>query len=169
VGSWPYQEPITPTIQLKDFNIMSITGNTSAQRSGIDMARTFGSRFGITDQSNTGNGWQDMPKANVWLNIGVTTGDETYPFVSLPMGIPLDTMSELPVRGNAEFRQFTAARNDLLAQLKAAANALEPGSDMIIELDGGLAIQIRRVAEEQAAPAPEENRFAVNLGFRPAA
>lgn len=146
---------------------MATTANNAPKTGGIDFARTFGSRMNVTDQTNTSR--KDLPKADVWINIGVATGDETYPFISLPMGIPLDTMEPLAVRGNDDFRQFTSARNDLLAQLQEAAAGLEPGTDMIIETEGGLAIQVRRVAAEVAEAPIEENRFAVNLGFKRAA
>lgn len=128
----------------------------------FDRARTFGQRTGMVTADNT----NEKPKAQVWINIGYETADPNYPFVSLPMGIALDTMEPIALRGrNEDFNAFVGAQNDFLAQVKKGAESLEPGEDMIIGLEGGMAIQIRRVSEAVQAPAPENNRFARQFEF----
>lgn len=107
----------------------------------------------------------DLPKAQFWLNFGYIQGEgtENETFVSLPMGIPLDTMDpvRVPNNPNTEFAQLQAARNNMLEQFIELASVLEPGAYHIIRTEGDLAIQIRRVATEQEAPATDEsNPFA---------
>jgi hypothetical protein len=130
----------------------------------IDFSKTFG-----TPKAAAPAHKRDLPKANVWVNIGYATGDETYPFVSLPMGIALDTMEELPLKGNSEFREFTQARNDLLQQIKSGSVSIAPGEAMLMDIGGGLTLQIRRVSDEQVAAPIEGNRFARELNFMPSA
>jgi hypothetical protein len=144
--------------------------NAQTGRSGgIDFAKTFG------QQSNNvgGNGTdkQDLPKAQIWMNVGyvVETGNEESPtmFVSLPVGLPIDTMEAIPVTSrNAGFAQFQSARNNLLAQVQAAAATLAPGEERIIggESDG-LAIQLRRVNEPVADPGAKDNGFVRELNL----
>lgn len=128
----------------------------------IDFQATFGQRSNNRGQRHPAN---DLPKAQFWLNIGYLAGEaEDARFVSLPVGIPLDTMERLGTRSsNADFAMFQAARNDLLDQLLEVSGKLAPGQDYVIpcEGDSGLAIQIRRVNEEQAAPTlGEANPYA---------
>lgn len=131
------------------------------------MAIDFPKTFGTNAQRNASTNRQDLPKAQFWLNFGyvadtIVDGEDKPRFVSLPTGIPLDTTEKLQIRGsNHEHNMFTAARNSLLDQLLEAASALEPGQDYVIECEGGLAVQIRRVAPAAAAPAADEsNPFA---------
>lgn len=101
----------------------------------------------------------DRKPAKYWLNVGYPTGDEKYPFVALPMGIPLDEDHMQDLKGSAEHREFLDAGNRLLADLLVQAAAIEPGDYIIVEHpDMPLAMQIRHVGEPQAAPS--ENRFA---------
>lgn len=118
-------------------------------------ATTFGQRFGnIANTEKTAR-----PDAEVWLNIGYETGDETYPVVTLPFGIPIDTQAPLKLNGRDQgFLAFTGARNQLLEDIQAAAESLAPGEDMIIGgLDGGLVLQLRRRNSTAEQPAPENN------------
>lgn len=106
----------------------------------------------------------DRPKAQYWLNVGmdspVQTEDGSMDFISLPVGIALDTMQELPVKSsNQIFNQFQAARNDLLKQLIEIGATLQPGESAEIALK----VQLRRVAEAPAVPDASSNPFAVKL------
>jgi hypothetical protein len=109
----------------------------------------------------------DLPKATAWLNVGytvqVTLSDGTVEdrFVSIPVGIPLDTMEPIKITSrNVEYAQFQAAQNDLLEQLKAHAAKAAPGDAMIIPLE----IQLRRVNGPATVPAADEtNPFAAKL------
>ncbi len=116
----------------------------------------------------------DLPKATSWLNFGYTVEigsgkDADTRFVSLPVGIPLDTMEPLAITSrNSEFAQFQAARNDVLSQIKSVADSMKPGEERIICVDAtsGLAVQLRRVNDAVVAPAADaSNPYAVKLAL----
>lgn len=125
--------------------------------------------FGGIDQSTEAPAADraDLPKAQTWLNIGYEFGEpgtEAYRFISPPMGIPLDTMKPIDIRSrNAEFAQFQAAQNDLLAQLQAEAAKLAPGESLVVRNPNSpLCIQLRRVNDPVEAPAADaSNPFAL--------
>lgn len=142
---------------------------TGARSGGIDFAKTFGQQ---ANGNVGGNGDKaDLPKAQIWMNVGyvVETGNEDQPtmFVSLPVGLPIDTMEAVPVTSrNAGFAQFQSARNNLLKQVQDAAATLEPGEERIIGgEDGGLCIQLRRVNNPVADPGAEGNGFVRELNL----
>ncbi len=113
----------------------------------------------------------DLPKATSWLNFGYTVeiADGETRFVSLPVGIPLDTMEPLTINSrNTEFAQFQAARNDVLTQIKEVAASMKPGEERIICVDAssGLAVQLRRVNDAAPVPAADaSNPYAVKLAI----
>lgn len=123
---------------------------------------------GTTGAAHSGQN-TDRPKAQVWLNIGFTQevilvqGDKEVPetrFVSLPQGIPLDTMEALATNSsNKEFRAFQSARNDLLDQIMAAAEKLEAGEAKIINVQ----VELRRVKAEEAPIDSDANPFCKKL------
>lgn len=120
----------------------------------VERNLTFGERTGIAAVSTT-----DQKKASptAWLNIGYETNDEDYPFVSLPMGIGVDTMDPVALRGqNADFNEFSAHRNKLLELLQNTAAELAPGESCIINLQ----VQLRRVNDAPTVEAKEDSRFA---------
>jgi hypothetical protein len=91
---------------------------------------------------------EQKPKAQVWLNIGyeveVPANDGTMEtrFINLPLGLPLDTMDEVPTGSTNEvFAAMQIAKNDLLKQLLAAAADLPHGGERLINLQ----IQMRRI------------------------
>ena len=90
------------------------------------------------------------PEAQFWMNIGIVQGDE---FISLPKGLPLDTMEPEAIRGGDEFRRICANKNALLDQLLAAIDGeLQPGEEIAVPLT----VVIRRLKPkgEVAAAAP---------------
>lgn len=102
--------------------------------------------------------------AQFWINIGYPTGvigdDGKEKFVSLPMGIPLDTMEPVKTNSsNAEYSAFMAAKNDLMEQILGAAEKLQPGDEIPLNL----IIQLRRVAAPQEAIDPSKNQFVRKL------
>ena len=110
--------------------------------------------------SGTGNNRrtqaQDRPSAKLWLNVGY---DANGRFVNLPVGIPVDTMELLPIRGqNEEWAQFQSARNQLLKAIQEAGDNLEPGAEVEVKLT----VKLRKVNEEIAVNA-EDNAFATDL------
>lgn len=140
---------------------------------GVNFAKTFGANSGNV-QGNGGNN-ADKPKAKLWMNIGYLSDvidEETGKrrFVPLPTGIPLDTQERVDVRSrNREFAAFQQARNDLLDQCIEIGMPLEPGEDIVYETESGLAIQIRKVNEEQEAVKSDENQFGKKLALGNAA
>lgn len=144
----------------------------------LDFNNRFGGSSSTAPAAGATGTRRDLPKANIWLNIGYIVGvqvtdaegtrDEDR-FVSLPVGIPLDTMEPITINSrNEDFAKFQSARNDLLDQLKAAGEKLAPGEERIVSLCSttGLAVQMRRVNDPVAAPAADEsNGYAVKLGL----
>ena len=141
---------------------------------GINLGRHFaGSNNAVETEAG------DRPTANAWLNIGYMVevpstvegakkGDMEQRFVSLPVGIPVDTTEPLAINSrNADFNSFQAARNDLLEQIQEVAAGLQPGEEKIIGgTDGGLCIQVRRVSDPVATPAVDgTNKFAKKLSL----
>lgn len=129
---------------------------------------SFASRFGSPSAQAAGQttSKKDLPKAQIWMNIGFMTtfhNPETQQdeqrFISLPQGIPVDTMEKKEERGSSDlFRAMMSAQNNLLEQIKAKGDSLQPGEEVIIaEGANGLCIQLRRVKAEQAAIDPATN------------
>jgi hypothetical protein len=131
----------------------------------IEFSKTFGAgapTSGAAANTSGAGSRSDAPKAKIWLNVGYVAegagenGEDR--FVSLPVGIPLDTQDRVQTNTrNADYNDFQAARNDLLDQLLAVATGLEPGEDAVLNLQ----IQMRRVSEErQSTTVTEGNKFA---------
>jgi hypothetical protein len=116
---------------------------------------TFGARqsnrfAAITSTAATA---EKRPAAEFWLNPGFVTGNEKYPFVSLPLGLPLSLDDRKEIRGNSEYANLLSAQNDLLEEIIEQAQKLAPGDDMIVMMP----VQIRRVRGEQEQVAASEN------------
>lgn len=107
----------------------------------------------------------DRPKAQFWLNIGyqadgIIDGEDAPRFISLPVGIPLDTMETLPTNSrNQVYALQQAARNDLMAQLIEHAQGLAPGASTIVNLQ----IELRRVNEDAGPVDTAQSPFARKL------
>lgn len=94
------------------------------------------------------------PQAEIFLNVGITVqlpneeGEMVDTFLSLPFGLPLDTMNELVIRGNnAQWNEQAAARNELLKALVKMGESLEAGSGTELPK---LQVQLyRRKAQEE--------------------
>lgn len=130
-----------------------------------------------TNLSNTATpARQERVKAEYWLNVGyvvsvqivdasgVTTNENR--FVSLPVGIPLDTMTLLPTDSqNESFRAFQAARNGLHETLMGVAKTMQPGAERFIgdSSPGNLCIQLRRVAAPATPIQSAANPFITAL------
>jgi hypothetical protein len=83
---------------------------------------------------SAGNKPADRPQAEIYINVGVTVqmpneeGEMVDVFLSLPYGLPLDTMSDLVIRGNNQvWNDQAAARNELKAALVKLGESLEQG------------------------------------------
>lgn len=88
---------------------------------------------------------QPLPQAKLWLNVGYMKGDR---FINLPLGLPIDTMEPVEIRGsNQDWLKFNKARNDLLEALKGMIEKLGPGDEVDLP---NLIIKIRRTQGEVA-------------------
>lgn len=128
------------------------------------MAIDFKKTFGASSTNVASAAKADRPKSQFWINIGYDSGvqdaEGNNRFVSLAVGIPLDGQEKLPTNSrNAEFAAFQAARNDLAEQIMAVAQTLQPGEERLLNLQ----VQLRRINEEHAEIAPENNQFARKL------
>ncbi len=101
---------------------------------------------------------EDKVKSQLWVNVGYSIEVEgELIFVSIPMGIPVDSIKELPTNTrNAEYNLLNQARNQLLADITAGAEDLESGESHILELE----VQLRRIDKEaDPLPATSNNPF----------
>lgn len=101
-------------------------------------------------------------ETQVWLNVGVPveTADGVR-FVSLPLGIPLDSLKEVSTNSkNEDFRAFQMARNDLLDQLRKHAATLKPGEECFLPLS----VQMRRIEDNSDKPI-QHNPYKVELNL----
>lgn len=123
----------------------------------IQPQRTFGSF--AQDQQATAP--EPRPEAQVWLNFGYesdpvtnrVTGEAETKFVSLPVGIPLDTQKPIDKRNMSELQ---AAQNDLLSDLQEAAASLEPGEEREVIL----VCRMRRINSNVAPTVGADSPFA---------
>lgn len=100
----------------------------------------------------------NAPAAQVWLNIGYEANGR---FVSLPIGIPLDTMQMADESGsNADWVNFRKAQNRLLKWLLEQANLLTAGGTDEIE---GLTLQVRKVGAPLSDEALGHNPYEVTF------
>lgn len=109
---------------------------------------------------------EELPKAKFWLNLGyespVAEEDGSKRFVSLPLGLPLDTQEPVKIAGkNKDWQAFQAARNGLLAQLMELAETLQPGEDAVFTME----VQLRRVSEGDVVVDEATNKYAAKLEF----
>lgn len=110
----------------------------------------------ILGNAVTGNGdagtsdSNDKKKANLFLNPGVdiqnqATGEVEH--LPLPFGLAIDTMNEMPIKGNnQEWRQKCAAMNELLRQLVALGEQIKPGEDKEIK---GFTLRLRKRSSDK--------------------
>lgn len=112
----------------------------------------------------------DRPQAKFWLNIGYSMEVEAVEngkvvgkenrFISLPVGIPLDTMEPVSTKSNSEdYRNLQSARNSLHDQIMAAVANLPAGESKILNLQ----VEVRRVKEEVAPTPAAKNVYVVKL------
>ena len=111
------------------------------------------------------------PKSEFWLNVGYTVEVDTDEgvverFVSLPFGIPLDTMKPLEISGNSDaFAYLRMAQNELLEALLEAAAELKPGESRVLGAGDQLSVEIRRIKGERTDLKKGANPFARKLSF----
>ncbi len=108
--------------------------------------------------NNGGNG--QRPQAEFFINVGVPITRQVERdgemvteeiLLSLPFGLPLDTMSELVIRGNNEqWNADAAARNELLKALVKMGEGLDAGTGKMLPK---LSVQLYRRKDQVEASA----------------
>lgn len=142
-----------------------------------NLSRIFGQGGNLQTSAPTGTR-ADLIPAKVWMNVGyivqvqvadAETKEATIEdrFVSLPIGIAIDTMQPIDVAKKAKtdvMANLFTKQNDLLELIQNTANDLKPGETAILAADEttGLCIQLRRVKEESVPVADAENPFATD-------
>jgi len=127
------------------------------------MAIDFAQRIAAANNAaafKTGTNPNAKPQAQLWLNVGYWVGEgEERRFVSLPVGIPLDTQEPLKIRGQSQdYNDFNESRNELLEMLIAEGMKLDPGADDLVNLQ----IQVRRVAAPVEATKGDANTYSLS-------
>ena len=94
---------------------------------------------------------QERAQSDIFVNVGVEIEiNGEMKLLSLPFGLPLDTMNPLTIRGqNEEWNQEATVRNELLQALVKMGQGLEPGEGVI---QSGLKVQIYRRKEQTETP-----------------
>ena len=110
--------------------------------------------------SNNNNNEATQKRSEFWVNVGVPTGytreDGSEYIITLPFGIPLDSMQYVQTNSkNVEWTQFQQARNSLLDELRKAASELAPGEERKVSL----IVTLRRTNEQVEATANTGNKF----------
>lgn len=106
---------------------------------------------------------EDRPKSQVWINVGYEVevaneqGEQEKLFVSLPYGLPIDTMEPAKVNGSDKWAAYQGARNDLLAQIQQLASQMQPGEEKTLNLQ----VQVRRVKND--TQPEQQNSFGFTL------
>lgn len=110
---------------------------------------------------------QDKPKAQVWLNVGMTVpiqnenGEVEEISITLPLGIPIDTQESAEMTNSAKMNQLRQAKNYLLETLQEAGKALKPGES---EPVNGLELSLFRVGKREAPVAGDNPLLAAMAG-----
>ena len=103
----------------------------------------------------------EQKKSIFWINVGYKTGvereDGSEIIVTLPFGIPLDSMQYVQTNSkNQEWVELQQARNSLLDDLRKAASELAPGEEKELTLS----VTLRRATEAVSEVADGSNKFA---------
>ncbi|QYW02213.1 ssDNA-binding protein [Stenotrophomonas phage Philippe] len=148
---------------------MSQINDTRANTATSEFGRRFGAGSQQPSQNQQGNAKQDRPKSKFWINVGypitVTNDDGTTreEFISLSMGIPLDSVEYKPATSsNKDWAQREAAQNHLLDLLKSKGSELQPGEALILDR---LSVELRQVKDSTTAATADNNQFVGNFAL----
>lgn len=111
---------------------------------------------GAAPTAANNRGGYNKPDAQVWLNptiqipMVMQDGSTTLVDIGLPTGIPLDTMSEIPIKGsNPDWIQKATAMNWFRNQLIEMSKGVAPGDSAELV---GIKLFMRRVKANAAVP-----------------
>ena len=108
---------------------------------------------------------EQRKSSQVWLNVGVTIPgageDGADLFVSLPVGLPLDDMKPVVIRGtNQNSINLKQVKNMLLDELQKLGASMAPGQRRLVpQLD----VEIYRVAQPEQVGTAENNPLIAGL------
>ena len=109
----------------------------------------------------------EKQQAQIYLNIGINVpmanekGEVVDTFVSLPFGLPLDTMTKMVAKGNnAHWNAMVDLKNGLLEALTTLGNAQEAGTGKVLPK---LECQIFHRKEASTEPATSANAMELIL------
>lgn len=110
---------------------------------------------------------EDKKQAQIYLNIGITIplpnaqGEVVDTFVSLPYGLPLDTMTKMVAKGsNAEWNTLVDLKNSLLEALTKLGESLEKGNGKVLPK---LECQLYHRKDEATVQQPSGNAMELIL------
>lgn len=110
-----------------------------------------------SNRSNQGTNNADRPASQIWLNVGYEANGK---FISLPLGMAIDTMREATISGqNEDFIKQRTAQNDLLKMLQKAGASFVPGQEETLTL----VVKLRRV-NETLEISKADNEYGFNFG-----
>lgn len=118
-----------------------------------------------TSGSANGTAQQDRKPSQIWLNVGVTLPgvgeDGTDLFVSLPVGLPLDDMKPIVIRGtNQNSINLKQVKNMLLDELQKLGAAMSPGQRQSVPQ---LSVEVYRVGQPDQTGTAENNPLIAGL------
>lgn len=107
----------------------------------------------------------ERKSSQVWLNVGVNIPgageDGTDLFVSLPVGIPLDDIKPIVIRGsNQNSIHLKQVKNMLLDELQKLGAGMQPGGRQTIPQ---LGVEIYRVAQPEQQGTADSNPLIAGL------
>ena len=110
---------------------------------------------------------EEKQQAMLYLNVGVTIplpnaeGEVVDTFVSLPLGLPLDTMPKKVARGNnANWNQMVDLKNSLLEALTKLGESMEKGTGKVLP---ALSCQLYHRKDEATVQQPSGNAMELIL------
>ena len=107
----------------------------------------------------------ERKSSQVWLNVGVTIPgageDGADLFVSLPVGLPMDDMKAIVIRGsNQNSIHLKQVKNMLLDELQKLGASMKPGDRQTVPQ---LGVEIYRVAQPEQVGTAEGNPLIAGL------
>ena len=115
---------------------------------------SFGSSFNNKPEDSTSDNAM-KPKAKFWINVGIKIqkSDGTFEFISLPVGIGVDTLRRNTIPNNkSEYATKLTKQNQLLDDALAVFESMQPGESMEVESIVG---QFYRMKDEESVELDE--------------
>ena len=112
-----------------------------------------------------GSSTTERKSSQIWLNVGVTIPgageDGADLFVSLPVGLPMDDMKPIVIRGtNQNSVNLKQVKNMLLDELQKLGASMQPGQRQTVPQ---LSVEIYRVAQPEQTGTAENNPLIAGL------